>query len=156
MVLCTPMPWAVVLCLMSLLCAVYAQLYVCNIISLCYALLYGYIGYKNRACYRLNIWGYAYLLRVHATILAHMIVQLSADFKKIPKSCKCWVYGLYRVMFICVLHSALHQKRGVKNPVKFALKIWGENTGFLWVPYGVLHFPKYNAPPRSAIHPGGA
>ena len=39
-------------CALCMLC-----LYVCNIISLCYALLYGYIGYKNRACCRLNICG---------------------------------------------------------------------------------------------------
>lgn len=47
--------WCCALCSCCVLCML--CLYVCNIISLCYALLYGYIGYKNRACYRLNIWG---------------------------------------------------------------------------------------------------
>ena len=83
MVLCAPMPWAVVLALVCLRCGVVLCLYVCNIISLYYALLYGYIGYKNRACCRLNIWGVCYLFFVHATILTHLIVQWGADLKNL-------------------------------------------------------------------------
>ena len=65
-------------CALCMLC-----LYVCNIISLYNALLYGYIGYKNRACCRLNIWGVCYLFFVHATILTHLIVQWGADLKNL-------------------------------------------------------------------------
>lgn len=46
MVLCAPMPWAVVLALVCLRCGVALCLYVCNIISLYYALLYGGIALK--------------------------------------------------------------------------------------------------------------
>lgn len=57
--------WCCALCSCCVLCML--CLYVCNIISLCYALLYGYIGYKNRACCRLNIWGvlFSFPLRYH-------------------------------------------------------------------------------------------
>ena len=81
MVLCAPMPWAVVLALVRLRCGVVLCLYVCNIISLYYALLYGGIGYKNRACYRLNIWGGGcYFLFPYAIILSCLKVQWSPDF----------------------------------------------------------------------------
>ena len=46
MVLCAPMPWAVVLALVRLRCGVVLCLYVRNIISLYYALLYGGIALK--------------------------------------------------------------------------------------------------------------
>ena len=63
------------------------------------------MGYSlnNRACYRLNIWGCTYLFRVHATILAHLIVQKSPNFKKAPKPCKRWACGLYGAMLLCRL-----------------------------------------------------
>lgn len=70
--------WCCALCSCCVLCML--CLYVCNIISLCYALLYGYIGYKNRACYRLNIWGGCYFLFPYAIILSCLKVQWSPDF----------------------------------------------------------------------------
>ena len=46
MVICAPMPWVVVLALVRLRCGVVLCLYVRNIISLYYALLYGGIALK--------------------------------------------------------------------------------------------------------------
>ena len=77
--------------------------------------IWGY-SFKNWAYYRLIIWGYAFLFRVHATILAHLIVQKSPKFKKLAKPCKCWACGLYGAMFLCALFSALCQKKGYKIP----------------------------------------
>ena len=76
------MPWAVVLALVRLRCGVVLCLYVCDIISLYYALLYGGIALKIGLIIGL-LYGGRYLFFVHVTILPHLAVQRSADFKNL-------------------------------------------------------------------------
>ena len=93
------------------------------------------MGYscKNRAYYRLNIWGYAFLFRVYATILAHLIVQKSPKFKKLAKPCICWAYGLHGAVFIFPFLLNTQNKRGIKYPRKIRLVKMGQKYGgIIW------------------------
>lgn len=153
MVLCAPMPWVVVLCLMLLLYAVYAVL-ICmqyNKPMLCPA-IWGY-SFKNRAYYRLIIWGYAFLFRVHATILAHLIVQKSPKFKKLAKPCKCWACGLYGLCFYVRFSPRCAKRRGIKYPRKIRLvKMGRKYGGIIWGCHRGLYFkPLFYTPSKSGV-----